>query len=373
MAQAPSIRSLIVKNKHREDGTSRVFHPDLDSGQRLLGLVREIRAETQNLLCSLTDLRKKADVVDAAMREQQVQATLAENATLFAYNQEEIRTRVQALRRVLDQNADLHQGCGDEVVKLENCWEHAALGWPRPEQSGDEILQRAEKTDKQLSNLVRQCGIMTIPHRVNDHLRQLRVGQPLDFHLAFKDELPLLVDRQEVLHYLAAHPKAVEGVVDMERGLIHRTSPSKGRQAVSGGVLVFLPVLGGILLWLATQFFIDSPNEPAFNAYLLAYIALLAGGVVHILVGAIKQARSGQNLLALSDWWLWLHAKEPSLVWGVIYLWIGFIGLLVWQRTALQPLTAFFVGYSVDSLVDLFLERFNKFAASSVEAVKARI
>jgi hypothetical protein len=341
--------------------------------QRMLGLVREIRAEAQNLQSSLAEVRQQTEGVDVIAQEQQVKERLEQHTALFTCNQQHISTRVAALRSLLDQNPLLLAGCGDKVVTIENAWERTVLAWPQAGHSGGQIVQRAEKADRQLNALVRQCGLLTIPDRANIHLRELPVGQPLDFHLTFQDELPLLEDRQEILAHIAAHPKAVEGVVDFAHGLIYRTSPHVYRQLLSLCWILLLPVVGGVALLLATRPAI-AVLEPPFTAYLPVYLLLWGGGVAHVLVDIVKQERSGQGALALSGRWLWLHAKEASLMMGGLYLVIGFIGLLAWNHwQPIDGLTAFTVGYSIDSFVDIFLQRFHTFASASVEALKARI
>src|SRR5690606_26212231 len=96
------------------------------------------------------------------------------------------------------------------------------------------------------------------------------------------------------------------------------------------------------------------------------------GGAVHIGVDAIKQARSrsrGSSLLAIDDWLLWIHINESGIVIGIVSIWIGFFGLL-FATGEINWETAFLVGYSVDSFIDLFLERFNTLATSRIGKMK---
>jgi hypothetical protein len=75
------------------------------------------------------------------------------------------------------------------------------------------------------------------------------------------------------------------------------------------------------------------------------------------------------SLLAVHDWLLWLHVKESALLMGVLYIWVGLIGLAFTVDTV-QWAMAFFVGYSIDSFVDLFLQRFSQAASARTEALR---
>lgn len=345
--------------------------PDCDDVQHMFGCIHEIRTEAQRIQAALSEVRKQADVVDLAVRAKQVADVLAQTTPFFAHPREAIIRCLEKVRPLLDQNAALHDEYGDALVKLENAWNDATLVWFQPSQSSDEVLRSVEKVDHYLCELIRQCGMIALPDRVNSHLRQLGVGQQLNFHQVFQADLPVPADRQEVLAYIAAHPKSIEGVVDVARGIIARTSPRKGRRVLSIVWMLLVPVVGLGLLFLARAVF-PQGLPLSFDMYVLAYLALFAGGVVHLLVAAAKQARSGQGDPVLSDWILWLHTKEASLVMNGIYLWMGFIGLIVLKKVD-DPLTAFFLGYSVDSVVDLFLERFNTAASSRVATLQATL
>ena len=105
-----------------------------------------------------------------------------------------------------------------------------------------------------------------------------------------------------------------------------------------------------------------------------AYVFLLLGGVAHLLVDSLKQSRekAGSGLVAVHDWLLWLHVKESSLLMAVIYIWVGFIGL-AFSMTGIQWVTAFFVGYSIDSFVDIFLQRFSEGMSAETELIRKEL
>ncbi len=113
----------------------------------------------------------------------------------------------------------------------------------------------------------------------------------------------------------------------------------------------------------ATTVDFSTANASGFDmityVFCICYLFIIAGSVVHVLVCALKQLRTAQdgNVLAVEGWFDWFHIKEISNWAAVITLWIGLAGMIFVLKTT-DYVTAFFVGYSVDSFVDLFLTRF---------------
>jgi hypothetical protein len=190
------------------------------------------------------------------------------------------------------------------------------------------------------------------------------VGQTLNFNDEFKEVLPDDTQRGNILNNLANHPLEVNGIVVPSEGVIYKASRNPAAQRLSAG-LVALVALGGFGLvvvfadlgtWLGLA---GWPVKPAQLQMLIAvYTFLLLGSFVHILLDAYKQARTPGSapLLVLGDWLLWINAKQTPIIWGIVSLWIGFLGL-AWGGT-LQWQIAFFVGYTIDSVADLYLKRF---------------
>jgi hypothetical protein len=355
---------------------------------QMLGLLREVRAEIQNLRRILMDIKHKAELTDAGTRTREILITLRSNQPLYDRNTAQIGARLGELRSLLRAQPSLYDRYGDEITHIENHWERAAHHWPQVESlpepaeasageeeeaapdvvlTAEEVVRQAGRAASSLDRLIYHAGLLTIPGRLNQHLEQLRIGQKLDFHATFADEVPDQEARQQILHYLGARPMAIHnGIIDAEKGVVFRASPSPGRRKLSY-VLITLAVIAGALLtllvaemgeWLDLENWPVSPGQS--TDLLVGYAFVIAGGAVHLGVDAIKQARasSGQSFLALEDWFVWIHINEIGVIVGVISMWIGFFGLLFlsgrvdWQ-------TAFLVGYSIDSFVDMFLQRFN--------------
>jgi hypothetical protein len=338
------------------------------------GLMRDVRAEIQNLQASLGDVKQKFDLTDPKLRAVELAAALREAIGRFARNKDEIGETLRAARALMRRNSALYDSCGDEVTHIENAWERIADAWPQPSAAAEEILTQSARIEARLNEIVVRAGRITIPSRANQHLEQLRVGQALDFHDVFADELPSAEDRSALLRYLAAHPGAVDGVVDVDLGVVYRADRRTSRRLLSCAIFA-AALLGGVgvvagLSWVST--WPDRPlgAELRFAHCLQGYLAVFVGALVHLLIDALKQARS-QNVTAfraVDDWLLWLHVKEMPILWGILSLWIGIVGL-AFMQSDFTLTTAFFVGYSIDSFVDLFLQRFGKSVSSRTESV----
>jgi hypothetical protein len=94
-------------------------------------------------------------------------------------------------------------------------------------------------------------------------------------------------------------------------------------------------------------------------------------------VDALKQAqrRGAGSFLALEDWFLWVHVREAALLVGIVSVWAVLVGLALTlsQPGSITFITAFAVGYSLDSFLGLFITRFDTVARSAVDAATGRL
>jgi len=169
--------------------------------------------------------------------------------------------------------------------------------------------------------------------------------------------------------------------VDRANGRILKAA--RGGRRVVSFVLVFgallLPVLGiyvyaHLPVWFPGNGLSSTPGQ--FANLLLAYGAIVVGSLVHITVDALKQSRSGQGLPfgALDNVILWVNVKETSIVMGVVSLWVALAGVAsLYPHSQVPVSTALLVGYSLDSFVDLFLQRFESKATAATDALKKEI
>ncbi|HJQ26252.1 MAG TPA: hypothetical protein VKA60_20230 [Blastocatellia bacterium] len=339
------------------------------------GLVRDIRAEAQNIQQAINDIQQKGTLTDTAVREAAIKASVADAEALLAGNRDRVNTLFDGLHTLMQTSAELYDNVGDSITNIENSWERVCHRWPTHDQGVEEILVRSQQVGRNLEEIIFLSGLVTIPKRVNDHLAQLRPGQSLDFHKTFADEMAKPEDRVKVLEFIHTHPVLVEGVTDVQAGLIYSASRRPGRRRLSY-LLITVVALAGVGLaygaaWVAREMQID--QWPTGGALAKAYAALLLGSITHILINGVKQARaqSGQSFLAIDDWLIWVHIKELAIMASIVSLWIALLGLGYLRKVDVG--TAFFVGYSIDSFVDLFLERFTSAASAKTQAITAEI
>jgi len=283
----------------------------------------------------------------------------------------------------MEDNPVLLDNDGDAITTMENVWERVDPRWPKfPENvDSDEnaILAQIAEVDAILCEVIRAAEILTLPDRINERLRELRVGQTINFHVEFSDELQEPAARVIALNYLHDHPLIVLGVVDVENGLIYRASSNIWQRRLSPLYIALPTIVGGWLIYLSYTFLPLLKGNVPHNSndvlpYVMAYIAVIAGGFAHTAVDAVKQYRSnkGQTFTALGDLLMWIHVKQAPIFAGILLLWMGFVGLIVSQQGPDWG-AAFFVGYSIDSFVDLFLQRFTSVASTRTDALRTQL
>jgi len=212
--------------------------------------------------------------------------------------------------------------------------------------------------------------------------RLLDVGGQLDFGEAFSDELPTAPARRRFLQILKSHPGSVTGEVDVERGVIYKAATGPRRifsyvllvLLVGPGAWLFIGFLTAGSSWLgvpATWLFATNRHDELWAAYLF----VVAGVLFHLLVEAVKQAQrsTDQAFLALGHWLTWIHVRETSLAITVLTMWMVPIGLALTLPAKIDVPTAFFAGYSIDSIIGIFLTRFDGLAKTSDDALLKRL
>ncbi|HRF94201.1 MAG TPA: hypothetical protein PLZ51_03360, partial [Aggregatilineales bacterium] len=333
---------------------------DQNNQARLLGLLRDVRAEVQNLRNTLVEILSKEPMVDVAMRSREIITTLRARQPIYDRNVKQIATRIRDFRSLMNSDSLLYSRYGDDITIIENFWERVTLNWPPPPskeiipETGDKekvvinpdeeitvangILRCAKDAVTDIDNIIYQTALLTIPERLNLQLEQIRIGQALDFHAAFKDEIPNDTSRQKVLDYLGARPILIKnGVIDIAQGVVFHASASYARRRLSY-IFISLAIVFGALIAVGVGELGNLLNlaewitVPGGTANLLVtYGFIIVGAVVHIGIDGIKQARGNapqQAFLAIDDWFTWIHIHERGIIMGIVSLWVGFLGLV---------------------------------------------
>jgi hypothetical protein len=115
------------------------------------------------------------------------------------------------------------------------------------------------------------------------------------------------------------------------------------------------------------------PSDGTGTQYVWGILAAYAGSVFHIGTAALKQLRRAnstddQRFTAIGNFTVWVHINEMYLM--MYALAIPLVAYVVVLTTgSIDILTLFFVGFSIDSLLDVVLARFDKASAGRTEAI----
>ena len=350
-----------------------------DTFNAFMGLVRDIRVEAQNLCILLSDLKERCNITSTAVRSQEIKEFLEKNNTLFEKNDSKRETCLKSIYLLLEREPRIHDFVGDEISIMGNLWDRCSLEVSAIRKQRDESLLISQITAAQslLDDIIFHAGLISIPSRASQHLATLMTGQPLDFHETFKDELPSDKERLKILQYLSSHPASINGIVVPEKGVIYKASRKRSRICQSLLLIAGVILLGAVVCYFAdtiTKWLgISLPSHAAGRSIFTAYLFIILGALFHIGIDALKQVRSGEkDFLAIEKGFLGVQVKEGPILMSIFSLWLGLL-LLVFYMTSLDWKVAFFVGYSIDSVVDLFLKRFSTSASASLETLKSEI
>jgi hypothetical protein len=337
-----------------------------------------------------TDRQAMLDIIDPVIgiKEKSIENLL--NKTDMVFNQGIGDPVLWARGRALgDDYGDQVERIRDKWDEFKNIWDRIRVPDPNPQNKKadlDMLCNNADYLDELLCSIISHSNLVTIPSRLNECLADIWPGQPLNFSSQFGDELSNRKCSKWFLEYFTMHPAIVNGVVIPAEGIVISASPEKWRQILSFVLVSFTALFGIILAWSSAWLLLSMnysmilavPNGLLSNAaiktidtsvfgvtnyvdlaipFVVCYCLILAGAIAHILTGALKQQRKGSANLAIESWLRWFHVNEIKNFFASISLYIAFFGLILFFKST-DYLTAFFIGYSIDSFVDLFLNRF---------------
>lgn len=355
---------------------------------RLFGLVRDIRVEAQNVGRALDPVRAALALKDQGAQASELRQALAESKLIIDQNAAIVDERFRALRELVDSSPTVYDQAGDAITALANDWRGMchAVSWPAKPTAID-MAARLAQTEVHLRAIEWQAAVVTVPNRVRQHLKTKRVGGQLRFHDAFRDEIEDEGQRVELLRYLQQHAASFSGVVDVPSGVIYRIAPTVQRRLLSWVVLIALATFlaymfvyllcNGIPLIKLSFVGVAGLTQQRFPELMSAWWGLLIGAIGHLIVEAIKQGQrsDAESFLALEDWFVWVRVRETSLVVGILSLYAILVGLAVVSPgvNSLTFLAAFGAGYSFDSILGLFVTRFDTSAKSAGDAVTKQL
>jgi len=296
------------------------------------------------------------------------------------------KTYADYYRRTLSDIDEIMQGIqdGDSIRHLQNLWEQVRacplLLKPEEDLSAQEQLHHLNTLDAQFRQIIYQVGALTIPARLNEWLANARPGYYIPFHAVFDDELPNWEDRERLLNLLAWSPMVIEGgIVDAANGLIYRHAREPIR--IVGSILLLVLAVAvaiGIVIGACYLPVEAWPLQPRHvSTALIGWAAVLVGVLVHGGVGTVKRAQTQGGrppILAVGDLPRVINAKVGQILLKLLLTLVGFFGLVF--ATGVEnttPLNTFLIGYSLDSVVELFSASIEQQAARQVTMLKQQL
>ena len=327
-----------------------------DSDAPDLTLLGELRSEVQDLQAVLENVRKGEDVLK----------------TYAGYIEQTKRHVAELLAMIKD---------GDSVQHLRNVWgqiiANPLLIDPNKDFDAQQQLRHLNRLDVQCRSMIFRIGVMTIPTRLNNWLDESHAGYYIPFHAVFEDEMPVFEDRVRMLNYLAWSPRTIKGgLVDPTNGLIYRYSRVWWKRLLS--FILLLVALGatiGIVVGACYLPIAGWPLQPKYLFMLLAgWGAVLIGIVVHTGVATTKRRQvqgGGPPVIAIGDLPLLISAKIGRILLKLLLALVGFFGLVFSSGVGnVTLLNTFLVGYSLDSVVEIFSASVEQQAAAQVATLK---
>lgn len=349
------------------------------------GALREIRAE-------LVDLQ---GILDSIRRGKTIIPTYARYIDTTRVNLIELMAIINASEPPDELKNNIHT-----IRHLNNAWEQMQvsplLSEPECEPKIQEQLHYLDLLDEQIHAFIYQIGVLTIPNQIREWLKITRPGFFIPFHEVFAEDLPRPEDRDQLLKKIARTPHLTPGgFVDSDNGRIYCYSTNPWRRM--GSVALLLLALGAATGIVAASCTLMEgiegwPLTPAdLPKMLTAWAAVLIGMGAHILVGSAKRSKTQNGMPSvLMDMILIIDARFGEIVMKLMLGLIGLFGLVIISTSRLAglnifgslleqappatqtvaqdavtaaqkallaqvtPLNAFLVGYSLDSIIELF-------------------
>lgn len=341
----------------------------MDRAAALFGRLRALRSRAQSARNFVSNLQKVVlAVADPAARASELTAAVLEGKASFEADGREAESLLSEILAIVKEADQLYCAWGDNIAAIQSGWSKTSSDRQKvahpPLPDPEHLLARLIAA---LDEVIYQCCEITVPDRITAHLKLLPIGAPLDFREAFMNELPAAEQRLRFLRYLNLYPGFVAGWVDVQNQRILRASDRSWRRIASLAVTLSIALAGFGVIALACYF--GGPRtqpsggwpftEELLQPYLSAYACLLFGSIAHVVIALLKQDRAAaESPQYLSNWVLRVHVRETSYFLSAFSLRLGAIAMAFLFHGSADWKTAFFLGYSYDSFMDLFIRRF---------------
>lgn len=345
-----------------------------EARNRLFSLVREIREDARALRGQLATVSELTDLQENPQPSDALKALLRRaHADLTAKG---FQGRAPELVKLGKEFPRL-QAYGDRANEVRTAIERAVAEWPPSSMTSVAAVKGAvEKSREALEDVIFGCCRLTIPADVERQLTKMSVGKSFDFEARFKESLPDADKRKLILTELAQ--QKIGGWVDLGNGLIYRLSPDRRVR-----VLTYLSPLLSVLVAIGILILIGNLDELCLNSpanlddakeMVAAFIAVLGGALVHLVVENIKQMQMrSAPIVAIGNLLDWMHLRWAGLSLMAVPLLITVIGMMMLGVKSDQVETYALAGYSADSISGLFLTRFDSSAGTYLKGLTKRL
>jgi hypothetical protein len=338
----------------------------VDGSRRALGLLREIREEVLHLQ------RLAHGVLHAAVSGDEAARSAAATAleALGTGNAAEVDERFAELRRVVREDPGLRKDLGEVETRLQNAWDVARLHLDAIDPARAESYQAFADA---VEDIVLEVAYTTVPPRMTENLRSIRIGAALDFAGEVEDELPSEAHQRKVFDWMYRHGAHVPGLFDRRRMVIYKAAERPEVRALTIAaiatvvvVLAALPMLRDVL-GLSSVLVANASERSLSTAFLWA----LAGLGAHAFLGQLKELRravnDGEPDATMGNWVLWLHVRYVSIILTLALLFV--VTMMVAATGSRDAITMLAVGYSLDSIADLALPKVTSLLAKRTEVI----
>jgi hypothetical protein len=318
-----------------------------------------VEGAQQQLFGALRRAREEVAVIRTAVATQN---GIDPIATAFNENSALVEENLRQAADLAGRYPALDDRWSDHVARVRNLWNAVQNSWTATR--GGRVT--ADLFAAVIDRMVRQIEVITVPSRLTEELRELSVGDVLLVHTAFADEMPDAAMRIDVLSDVQTRFRSLPGVIDLAAGTVIRAADSVWWRRASSLMLACV-MAAVVAIASVTSRWIDavglpSPASVTDRQYAGAVVAAYAGAVAHLLVAAMKQQRGaaaapGRTFVAIGNWVMWIHVHQTYLLLNVLAIPVVAYVSVIGAGTS-GPGTLFLLGYSIDSVLDVLLTKF---------------
>ncbi len=220
------------KQKKEKKGKEKHSRSSLTESDHLIfGLLREIRASAQYLQKLIKETLDQASKSDASGKTALMTRFLA--SKMFSEINVTIITSLEAIDKLFVDEVRERDWCSDYIKFIRFNWLQVSDLWSIARGVNyDEQHQGLDQVKGCLDQIVYHCASLTLSPRVSEVLKNLRIGQPLDWDFVFSSELPTDPELcKRLLQELAQEGGVLESaVVDVDQRLIYKAAKTRALQ-----------------------------------------------------------------------------------------------------------------------------------------------